>query len=270
MAMDNARLYREAQHAKEEAMAAMERAAIADRAKTDFLATMSHELRTPLNAIAGYAELLELGMRGPVTPQQHEAIKRIRRSEQHLLGIVNDILMFAKSESGRIPLNLEDTLVADAIESVRFLVEPMFAPNDLKFVRHDCEHPLSVVADRDRLNQILVNLISNAVKFSEKGGEIVVRCSKRDHLVDIHIDDSGCGIEQDKLEAIFEPFVQLSSGLTRTAEGSGLGLAISRELARLMGGDVSVQSQTGKGSTFTLSLPMSPPAIPVMQESASE
>jgi signal transduction histidine kinase len=262
MAMDNARLYHEAQRAREEAMAAMEKAAIADRAKNDFLATMSHELRTPLNAIAGYAELLELGMRGPVTPQQQEAIQRIRRSEQHLLGIVNDILMFAKTESGRIPLRLEDTPVSDAIESARFLVEPMLAPCDLELVIEQCEDVLSVVADRDRLNQILVNILSNAAKFSETGGEIVMRCAKREHLVDISVTDFGCGIEHDKLDEIFEPFVQLSSGLTRKAEGSGLGLAISRELARLMGGDVSVRSEVNKGSTFTLTLPMSPPSIP--------
>lgn len=265
MAMDNARLYHEAQQSREDAMAAMARAAIADRAKNDFLATMSHELRTPLNAIAGYAELLELGMRGPVTDQQREAIARIRRSEQHLLGIVNDILMFAKSESGRIPLNLQDTAVEEAIEAVRFLIAPMLVPNDLKFVREDCDEPLSVVADRDRLHQILVNLLSNAAKFSEKGGEIRVWCAKRDHLIDIRIQDKGCGIEAEKLEEIFEPFVQLSSGLTRTAEGSGLGLAISRELARLMGGDVTVESKVGIGSIFTVSLPMSPPSIPVLQ-----
>ena len=125
MAMDNARLYQEAERARQEAVEAVARAAIADRAKTDFLATMSHELRTPLNAIAGYAELLELGMRGPITEQQREAISRIRRSEQHLLGIVNDILMFAKTETGRIPLKLEDTPVAVVLESVRFLMHPM-------------------------------------------------------------------------------------------------------------------------------------------------
>lgn len=264
MAMDNARLYQEAERAREEAVEAVGRAAVADRAKTDFLATMSHELRTPLNAIAGYAELLELGMRGPISEQQREAITRIRRSEQHLLGIVNDILMFAKTETGRIPLKLENTSVSTVLESVRFLIHPMLEAHDVTFRQEGCEGPLGVVADHDRLNQILVNLLSNAVKFSPRGGEVRVRCGTREHLVAIHVEDDGHGIAEEKLEEIFEPFVQLSSGLTRTAEGSGLGLSISRELARLMGGDVTVASTAGKGSTFTLTLPMSTPTAPVL------
>ena len=262
MGMDNARLYHEAESAREEAVAAVARASLADRAKTDFLATMSHELRTPLNAIAGYAELLELGMRGPVTDQQREAISRIRKSEQHLLGIVNDILMFAKTETGRIPLHLEDTPVGHAIDAVVFLVQPMLDAKEIKFSHEESEIDLSIIADRDRLNQILVNLLSNAAKFSPRGGAVTVRSESQEHLVAIHVSDQGRGIQEDKLEAIFEPFVQLSSGLTRTAEGSGLGLAISRELARLMGGDVTVESKVGHGSTFTLTLPMSPPTVP--------
>jgi signal transduction histidine kinase len=269
MAMDNARLYLEADSARKEAIAAVERAEIADRAKTDFLATMSHELRTPLNAIAGYAELLELGMRGPISEQQREAIKRIRRSEQHLLGIVNDILMFAKTETGRIPLMLEDTSVATVLESVRFLIHPMLVASDVRFVQDGCDKHLSVVADYDRLNQILLNLLSNAVKFSSRGGEVRVNCEVIDHLAAIHVEDHGHGIAEDKLEQIFEPFVQLSSGLTRTAEGSGLGLSISRELARLMGGDVTVESTLGRGSVFTLTLPMSTPKAAVLESTAS-
>ena len=264
MAIDNARLYEEADRAKEEAVAAVARAAIADRAKNDFLATMSHELRTPLNAIAGYAELLELGMRGPITEQQREAILRIRRSQQHLLGIVNDILTFAKTDSGRMPINLQDTPVVPALEAVQFLVEPMFASNEISVSYASCDSGLSVIADRDRLQQILVNLLSNAAKFSAPGGPVVVRCEVRDHLVAIMVEDKGRGISEDKLEAIFEPFVQLSTGLTRTADGSGLGLSISRELARMMGGDVTVQSSEGEGSVFTLTLPLTPPVVPVL------
>jgi len=268
-AMDNARLYEEAERARKEAVEAAARAAIADRTKTDFLATMSHELRTPLNAIAGYAELLELGMRGPISEQQREAIKRIRRSEHHLLGIVNDILMFAKTETGRIPLQLENTPVVAALESVRFLIHPMLTANDVQLVQEGCDRELAVVADHDRMNQILVNLFSNAVKFSPRGAEIRVSCEVVEHLVAIRVEDKGHGIAEDKLEEIFEPFVQLSSGLTRTAEGSGLGLSISRELARLMGGDITVESTPGKGSTFTLTLPISTPAAPVMESTAT-
>ena len=263
-AMDNAKLYQEAQLAREEAVAAVARAAIADRAKTDFLATMSHELRTPLNAIAGYAELLELGMRGPISEQQREAISRIRKSQQHLLGIVNDILTFAKTETGRIPIHLQPTAVADAVQAVHFLVEPLLAQQGIEYSFENCAPDSAVMADRDRLQQILVNLLTNAAKFSTHGGSVRVRCEVRDHLLAILVEDEGPGIEPGMLETIFEPFVQLSTGLTRKAEGSGLGLAISRELARLMGGDVTVESTAGEGSTFTLTLPLSPPAVPVL------
>ncbi|HUQ46685.1 MAG TPA: GAF domain-containing sensor histidine kinase [Gemmatimonadaceae bacterium] len=263
IAMDNARLYKEAQKAREESLEAEARATLADRAKTDFLATMSHELRTPLNAIAGYAELLELGMRGPVSNQQREAIARIRRSQQHLLGIVNDILTFAKTETGRIPIHLEPTAVRAAIDSAHFLVEPMFEACEIDFQIELDDRELSVIADRERLQQILVNLLSNAGKFSERGGPVRVTAEPRDHLVAIMVTDKGKGIEKSLQETIFEPFMQISAGLTRTAEGSGLGLAIGRELARLMGGDVTVESEPGAGSTFTLTLPLSPVGMPV-------
>jgi signal transduction histidine kinase len=173
--------------------------------------------------------------------------------------------MFAKTETGRVPLTLESTTVASAMSSVRFLIEPLLTASEIRLKEDECSDELSVIADRDRLNQILVNLLSNAVKFSPRGGEVRIRCEVREHLVAMHVEDDGHGIAEDKLEEIFEPFVQLSSGLTRTAEGSGLGLAISRELARLMGGDVTVQSELGKGSTFTLTLPMSTQAAPVLE-----
>jgi len=264
MAMDNARLFQEAEQARKEAVEAVARAVVADRAKNDFLATMSHELRTPLNAIAGYAELLELGMRGPISEQQREAIVRIRRSQQHLLGIVNDILTFAKTETGRIPINLESTAVAPAIDAVHFLVEPLLIQQQIQYSFEECDSDIAVVADRDRLQQILVNLLTNAAKFSDPGGPVTIRCEVRDHLVAISIEDKGHGIQADMREAIFEPFVQISTGLTRTADGSGLGLSISRELARLMGGDVTVESTEGAGSTFTLTLPLSPPTVRVL------
>jgi signal transduction histidine kinase len=147
---------------------------------------------------------------------------------------------------------------------VHFLVEPMFASNEVQFNYESCDAQLAVVADRERLQQILVNLLSNAAKFSKRGGPVRVECEVRDHLVAIQVIDKGTGISEDKLEEIFEPFVQLSSGLTRTADGSGLGLAISRELARMMGGDVTVESKLGEGSVFTLTLPMSVPTVPVL------
>lgn len=263
MAMDNARLCDEAEQARAEAVASAARAAVSDRAKTDFLATMSHELRTPLNAIGGYAELLELGMRGPVSDQQREAIARIRRSQQHLLGIVNDILTFAKTETGRIPLTLESIDIDQAMSRLYFLIEPMLAASEIRYSCKPCDNAIAVRADRERLQQILVNIVSNAAKFSPPRGSISVSAECREHLVAILVADEGEGVADEMQDAIFEPFVQASTGLTRTSDGSGLGLSISRELARLMGGDIAVSSELGKGSTFTLTLPMALPAHPV-------
>ena len=255
VAMDNARLYWEAENARKEAIAALSRAAESDHAKADFLAVMSHELHTPLNAIGGYAELLELGMRGPVTQQQREAISRIRQSQQQLLGVVNDILTFARTENGRLPVRLENVNVNDALEAVRFIAEPLIRANDLVYEFRPSVPPAIAAADRERLQHIVVNLLSNAVKFSPRGSPIVIESRRRGKLVEISVTDVGSGIPQDKQELIFQPFTQASTGFTRTAGGSGLGLAISRDLARLMGGDVTVQSQPGRGSTFTLTLP---------------
>jgi signal transduction histidine kinase len=255
-AMDNARLYQEAEQARKDALDALARAAEANRAKADFLAVMSHELHTPLNAIAGYAELLELGMRGPVTPQQREAIARIRLAQRQLLSLVNDILTFARTETGQLEMRIEPVDVAEAVESVRFLVEPLTRATTVDINIEPCNPPLRVLADRERMHHILVNLLSNAVKFSPPGSPIKIVCGRAGSFVAIRVIDSGSGIAPEKLDLIFEPFVQASAGFTRTIGGSGLGLAISRDLARLMNGDVSVESVPGMGSVFTLTLPM--------------
>jgi len=257
-AMDNARLYREAQTARTEALEALARAAEADRAKADFLAVMSHELHTPLNAIAGFAELLELGVQGPITPQQREAIARIRQAERQLLSVVNDILTFARTEKGRLQMRIKTVDIAEALDQVRFVVEPLLRGNKVEFTLENCDPPLSVLADRDRMQQIIVNLLSNAVKFSPPGSLVKVECNKVGNCAEIKVIDVGAGISDEMLDAIFQPFVQASSGFTRIARGSGLGLAISRDLARLMGGELSVESEKGVGSTFTLSLPLAP------------
>ncbi len=258
-AMDNARLYREAQQARTQLLDALARAAEADRAKADFLAVMSHELHTPLNAIAGYAELLEFGVQGPITPQQREAIARIRQAQRQLLTVVNDILTFARTEKGRLQMRLESVDVAEALEGVRFLVEPLMRASSLEYVAAPCDPPLTVMADRERMQHIIVNLLSNAVKFSPPRSPVTIECEKVGNCAAIKVIDAGPGIPDDKLEVIFQPFVQASSGFTRTAPGSGLGLAISRDLARLMGGDVTVESEPGVGSTFTLLLPLGAP-----------
>jgi PAS domain S-box-containing protein len=240
LAVDNARLYREAQEA--------------NRAKSLFLTTMSHELRTPLNAIGGYAELIELGLRGPVTEQQVEDLGRIRRSQKHLLGLINDLLNFARIEAGNVELCVEDVPVEEELVSVQLLIEPQMKAKGLRYERTAGDSSITCRADRDRMRQVLLNLLSNAVKFTPPEGEVGIDWETRDGCVDIRVRDTGPGIPSRKLELIFEPFVQLGTSVTR-AEGTGLGLAISRDLARAMGGDVTVVSQVGRGSTFTFSLP---------------
>jgi PAS domain S-box-containing protein len=252
----------EANEARQSAEAAAARAAEASRAKSDFLATMSHELRTPLNAIAGYAQLLDMGLRGTVTPAQHADLERILRSQAHLTTLINEVLSYARLESGAITYAVRPTLVADAATNAMALVEPQRVAKDIAVDVHLPESvgkaPLYVLADQDKLQQILINLLSNAIKFTPSGGRIVLELSTQPDargMAVIRVSDTGIGIPADKLQAIFEPFVQVGRSLSSPSEGTGLGLAISRDLARGMGGDLTVESEEGKGSVFTLTLP---------------
>jgi signal transduction histidine kinase len=256
VAIDNARLYDRERRARGDAEEARREAEQANRAKTEFLATMSHELRTPLNAIAGYVDLLELEIRGPITEQQRADLRRIQRSQQLLLSLINDILNFAKLEAGQVEFDLTtipvDGLLAD--------IEPLVSPQiDARGLTYSCvigDGSLHVRADAEKARQILLNLLTNAVKFTDTGGRVAVDCVARGDLVEVRVSDTGRGIPVDKLETIFEPFVQVDRHLTPTGiQGVGLGLAISRDLARAMGGDITVSSQVVEGSTFTLTLP---------------
>ena len=240
------------------AHAAQQAADVANRAKSDFLATMSHELRTPLNAIGGYAELMEMGIRGPVTPAQREDLHRIQVSQRHLLGLINEVLNYAKVETGTVRYDLASVRVRDVLAAAEALVAPQTSAKGLRLTIGTCPPDLAVRADAEKLRQILVNLLSNALKFTERGGRIALECVASASRVEITVRDSGIGIPTEQLERIFEPFVQVRADLTRTAEGTGLGLAISRDLARGMGGELVVSSAMGQGSTFTLSLPRSP------------
>jgi len=226
----------------------------ANRAKTEFLTAMSHELRTPLNAIAGYADLLELGVHGPLTDAQHAALARIRYNERHLLALINDVLNFAKLGAGKLELRIAEVPVGELLDEAMAVMEPLVQAKGLACAVEPAEPWLRVRGDHDRIAQILLNLLSNAVKCTEPGGRLRLRAEAEGERVSLHVHDTGRGIDPAKLEAIFDPFVQLTPE-GAVAQGVGLGLSISRELARAMQGELSVRSTPGEGSTFTLTLP---------------
>jgi PAS domain S-box-containing protein len=238
-----------------DAQIARTRAEAANKAKTDFLAVMSHELRTPLNSIAGYTELLEMGLRGPLTAEQRTDLAKIRRSQRHLLGLINDLMNFAKLETGHVELEFSNVPVNEMLAVLDALTEPQVKAKNIAYLHGRCDPALTVWSDREKTHQILINLVSNAVKFTKAGGSITIDCESDDERVRIHVQDTGEGIPAEKLASIFEPFVQVKTGFTREHEGVGLGLAISRDLARMMDGDLTVESTVGVGSRFTLTLP---------------
>ena len=261
----------------------------ANRAKAEFLANMSHELRTPLNAIGGYTELLTLGIHGPLTDAQREALGRVQRSQQHLLRLITDILNFARLEAGRVEYRLSAVPIAEVVTEVAMLIEPLVGAKGVAFTVEPPDDGAAggsgahvARADREKLSQVLLNLLSNAVKFTPAGGRIGVRwgdaaagdtaagdagvgdaavggaaspdASRAERLA-VTVYDTGRGIPGDRLASVFEPFVQVDAGRTRTSEGAGLGLAISRDLARGMGGELTATSVPGLGSAFTVTLP---------------
>jgi signal transduction histidine kinase/PAS domain-containing protein len=226
----------------------------ANRAKMEFLATMSHELRTPLNAIGGYAELIEMGVRGPVTALQRHDLQRIQRSQEQLLSLINDVLNFAKIEAGKVEINSRAVDVRATLDALEPLLAPQLAAKQLTLHSVDRSTSVRALADEDKLRQVLLNLLSNAVKFTPDGGEIRLSCEHDERQVRVSVHDTGIGIPRQYLDRIFDPFVQLERRLTNVVSGTGLGLAISRDLARAMGGDVMVESEPGRGSTFTVAL----------------
>jgi signal transduction histidine kinase len=249
-AFDRALAYEDAEAARTEAEAA-------NRSKSEFLATMSHELRTPLNAIQGHAQLLEMGLHGPVTPAQSEALARIGRAQQHLLGLINDVLDYAKLEAGRVEYVVREVSLRAALHDAGEMLAPQMAAAGLTFASRPPDDACLVWADREKLAQVLLNLLSNAAKFTDAGGTVTLETSTSaatPALIRVHVRDTGIGIPPDHRERVFEPFVQVSRGRTRTRDGTGLGLAISRDLARGMNGDLTVESALGAGSTFTLTL----------------
>jgi signal transduction histidine kinase len=237
----------------------------ANQAKSEFLAVMSHELRTPLNAVIGYAELLDLGIGGPLTLEQRQQVSRIRASGRHLLGLVNEVLDLAKVEAGRLSLEIGVARATETADAALALVQPVAEGRGINLsARCSGDPDAQYSGDEDRVRQILVNLLNNAVKFTETAGVVRLECgvtrqpdpearlARSERWVYLRVEDTGIGIPPEQLSTIFDPFVQVQGGHTRQNDGSGLGLTISRRLARLMGGDLTVRSELGRGSRFTL------------------
>ena len=241
LALDNALLYDEARKA--------------NQTKSDFLAVVSHDLRTPLNAIIGYAELLSMGIPEPVPSAAHERLQRIRTSARHLLYLLDELLGFARLEAGREQLHVQEVDVRTIAHEMAAVVEPLAVAADLKFEMDMPERPVVMRTDPDKLRQVLVNLGGNAVKYTEEGGVRVVVHQDAANRAIIHVSDTGVGIASDHLERIFEPFWQVDSNQRAQDGGTGLGLSVVRGLVQLLGGEVSVESAPGQGSTFTVSVP---------------
>jgi signal transduction histidine kinase/DNA-binding response OmpR family regulator len=255
-ALDRVRLRIAAASALAEASEARLMAEHANNAKTVFLRAMSHELRTPLNAISGYTEILELGIRGVVNPEQIKDLGRIKRAASYLLRLINDVLTIARFEGAR-PLDVISISVNVMLSEVEGLCALQARAKGLTLNVAQCDGEVLVAADAERFQQILLNLITNATKFTAAGGRIDVTCDVHANAVRIRVMDTGLGVRPVDLERVFEPFVQIDRHLTSaTQQGVGLGLSISRELARAMRGDLTLESAEGVGSTFTLTLPL--------------
>jgi signal transduction histidine kinase len=254
IAIDNVQLFAAEQRARAEAEAAATRAAQANKTKSEFLATMSHELRTPLSAIIGYGELLIDGITGPLNDPQREQLMRIKASAGHLLGLIDELLTFSRFEAGRETAQSEPVDVAVILDEAYRIAWPLAKSRKLGLTVTRPDAPLTMVTDGSKLRQILVNLLSNSIKFTERGEVSLVARAVGDDVWFV-VRDTGIGIAPENMERIFDPFWQVEQTHARRVGGTGLGLSVTRALARLLGGDVVVESNVGAGSTFEVHLP---------------
>jgi signal transduction histidine kinase len=216
---------------------------------------MSHELRTPLNAIAGYAQLLDMGFRGPLNENQRDAVARILRGQEHLLELVDAVLTFSRLTSGKLVLETSAVPAVSLLEDASEPFLPQFSANGITFRLERCPDGTLVHADAEHALQVLRHLVANALKFTRRGGTVTLACEPGAGVVRFVVTDTGRGIPPGQRESIFQPFVQVEKGLTRSVDGSGLGLAVGRELAQRMGGTLTVTSEVGVGSRFVFTLP---------------
>lgn len=226
-----------------------------EQMKTDFLQVVSHELRTPLNAISGYGDMLRMEIRGPLNEEQRSMLWRMKKAEHHLLGVIEGILDFQRAKTGKIPFKVEEMTVQDALEGLESIVEPMAKQFGVEFSMEIEPGEVRGRVDHARLRQVLLNLISNAMRHTPEGGRVWLDHLDSSDEICLRVHDTGTGIPQEKLEAIFQPFVQLDMGLTREQGGIGLGLAISRQFMHGMGGRITATSRPGEGSIFTVHVP---------------
>ena len=248
---------------EDEILQAKRAAEQANRAKDKFLSTVSHELRTPISTIKSLSQYLAMGVRGPVTEEQTDYLRRIEKAADYLGTLIGDILDFARLEAGSVDVTMEAVSVHKALDRAESLVEVRFEEADLTYKPAACPPDLHVRADPNRLQQILLNLLTNAIKFTPARGTVSVSVEADEDVARIHVRDTGVGIAEAEQAQIFDPFVQGRAEPTTSAEGVGLGLAISRDLADAMGGSLTLDSAPGEGSTFTVTLPVAstPPEI---------
>lgn len=266
LAIDNARTLRvlevqteELKNSNRDLAQSQAEAQKANQAKMEFLAVMSHELRTPLNAINGYTDLMEMGIGGPLSDSQRDYLARMKKSGMFLLGLINDVLNFARIDAASVTIKREPVKLETILETSHMLVEPQMKARNIGYRYEAIDGTCVAIGDSEKIEQVILNLLTNALKFTDPGGAITLSCASADGRARISVADTGRGIPAGKLESVFDPFVQLDRAASPDSQqGVGLGLAISRALARAMGGELTAESEIRKGSVFTLDLALSP------------